>query len=169
MDKFCTSTDQYVNSCNDSCTLVESFLTNTLFFFLLLDIFLPQTQVSNYNCLNWLLWVSDTVFFTHKWQVPQALIFTPHISMKYGAKVICAFVEPWAGTVQRSENFWPINGARLFTCPLVPERGRVGGDKPLQAALSSWAGILMFKVWVFFFLFSPLISHTLILVLTFTG
>lgn len=56
----CTSANQCVNSCNESCTPVEYFLRNHSS----LDVFLAQTKFNNYNNLN--LPSLKCSFFAHK-------------------------------------------------------------------------------------------------------
>jgi len=58
--------NQIVNSSNESCTLVEYFLTYVLY------IFLAQTQV-HYICCD----ESQDLFFSFKWKVSRAPPFAP--------------------------------------------------------------------------------------------
>ena len=98
MEKFSSSANQYVNSSNESCTLVEYFLTNVLY------IFLAQTQVHNYSCLNLLRRISNTVF---RFQVTSFARspFCTKCTVKCGAKVSCASVEAVGGAYMNIHEF----------------------------------------------------------------
>jgi len=89
-NKFCSSANQYVNSSSESCTLVEYFLTNVLY------IFLAQTQVHNYSCLNLLRWISSSVFRFQVTIFAHSPFYTK-CTVKCGAKVSWASVEAVGG------------------------------------------------------------------------
>jgi len=73
-----------------SCTLVQYFLTNVLY------IFLAQTQVHNYSCLNLLRWISSSVFRFQVTIFAHSPFYTK-CTVKCFAKVSWASVEAVGG------------------------------------------------------------------------
>ncbi len=108
-DEFCTSANQYVNSCNEICTLVECFLTYIFFFWML---FLAQTQVHNDNGLNLLLRVLNAVFHLQMTSFAHSPFCTTYLCDIWSKSNLC-ICRGNSGHSSEITEVWPIRRASL--------------------------------------------------------